>query len=295
MYWPALQWAYESTSANGVKGGPHAVLVALAYSMHPKTKKCFPSIARLAKLTHMSKSAVKAGLKILLDANLIGKTPGNDRRSNSYTIPCTPVAKKGAKAAVGVTPAKGPDSDPAKKEKGSDSNPDKGQIPSPNLKPCKLELLPLLVASSSNLEQPAGATTQPVAETVATKANTPIGHEAAFEVVSRYYEEDAQKTRRVSDSVKKTMSDALALFPDPDRSDVVQLDVLMTTVKIPEWDFFEGLYETCQSILEQMKKGRAISNMRGYFFASLRNRLEVTANVQKEIQRKIDELDRRWW
>lgn len=295
MYWPALQWAYESTSANGVKGGPHAVLVALAYSMHPKTKKCFPSIARLAKLTHMSKSAVKAGLKILLDANLIGKTPGNDRRSNSYTIPCTPVAKKGAKDAVGVTPEKGPDSDPAKNEKGSDSNPDKGQIPSTNLEPIKLQPFHVVAASSSNLEQPAGETTQPVAETVATKANTPIGHEAALAVISKYYEEDAQKTRRVSDSAKKTMANALALFPDPDRSDVEQLDVLMTTVKIPKSEFFEILYETCQSILVQMKKGRAISNMRGYFFASLRNMLEVSANEQKEIQRKMDELERRWW
>lgn len=95
MHWDALKWAYESKFPKTIKRGPHAVLVALAYSMHPETKRCNPSLDRLCDLTRLESGAVKSALKILKKENLIAISSGKRKRiSNDYVINFSIIPKK---------------------------------------------------------------------------------------------------------------------------------------------------------------------------------------------------------
>jgi len=87
MKFDILKWAYESQFQAAVKGVPHSVLVALAYSANFKTEACFPSIKRLSFLTRLKPTAVKSGLAILKKEGFITVASGKGKRkTNRYAF-----------------------------------------------------------------------------------------------------------------------------------------------------------------------------------------------------------------
>lgn len=95
MHWDALKWSFEADLPASLNSGAHAVLVALAYSMHPATKKCNPSIERLCKLTLLKPTAIKTALRKLKKEKIIFVYSGKQIcKSNTYQINFNIIPKK---------------------------------------------------------------------------------------------------------------------------------------------------------------------------------------------------------
>ena len=239
MHWDALKWAYESKLPETIKGSAHAVLTAIAYSMHPETKKCNPSLERLCRLTRLKSGAVKTALKILKQENLISISSGKRKRiSNDYVINFT-VIPKSAKAKSLTTKINAASSDD----------------------------------SSSPTQTPAESSSR--VTNSFDKGIAPFSAENARDVTMDFfsgldwYRTGGERIWSKWDHSIKIITEFIAFLPDPTVKDVEKVFKQIRTDR--HW---EALEYTIDTLREKYEVDSKIRNWRSYSLTVLKNNLD---------------------
>lgn len=259
MHWDALKWAYESKFPKTIKCGPHAVLVALAYSMHPETKRCNPSLDRLCDLTRLESGAVKSALKILKKENLIAISSGKRKRiSNDYIINFSIIPKKAksnSDATTNITDTSIPDS------------------PTPTQTPTQA-LPPARTYAASNSAMVNAPTPSNSDDNLFDEGTAPFNKENAFYVTMDYFSEQAwyvnggeEIWEKWSDSIE-CIADFMAFISNPTVKDVEKVFKMIKSQR--HWQALENSIEILRGRYEV---GSDIKNWRSYSLTILKNNL----------------------
>jgi len=293
MKFDILKWAYESQFQPAVKGGPHSVLVALAYSANFKTEACFPSIKRLSFLTRLKPTAVKRGLAILKKEGLITVASGKGKRkTNHYAFNYNKIEKKTktVNAVSDVTCQTSADRQTrtdcvlSSASYGSDCVCPLGQNPPTELSIENKEFF----VSSSNLQrsfdddEPASDLTyfdgrEECTLLLGRGRQKPIGLAKASDLVDDWFEKRAvqrfgcQLNEGQRDDMAAIMSDAISIFTEPPKVGFNDIEQILSILKKPsDWDILEDMtvnvkLQACQ---------QQIDNPRAYFMKALEDNVE---------------------
>jgi len=272
MKFDILKWAYESKLPPAVKGGPHAVLIALAYSAHYKTEACFPSTSRLAQLTRLRETAVKSAIKVLKREGLITVVSGKgSKKSNSYKINYSKIEKKGKTS-------------PTTKA---------GTQPTSQASTTKPQATP-----SNTGAQPSIGANDPRLSGFGDETHKPAGYDAAKALVDRWFRECSEEyygmklSERQITKMSTPLINALAMFTEPPRICFKDITDILSYIKdgISSWNILD---ETIENIRIKVYSD-TIRYTRTYILKSIRDNIEhgsathpVTLANQKKLEQEM--------